>query len=64
MRYTLRRVAISTLLISLGANMPVQAGGTDKKHGYAPVNGLKMYYEIQGPGGTPLVLLHGGGSSF
>lgn len=27
--------------------------------GYAPVNGLKMYYEIHGSGGTPLVLLHG-----
>jgi pimeloyl-ACP methyl ester carboxylesterase len=28
--------------------------------GYADVNGLHMYYEIQGEGGTPLVLLHGG----
>lgn len=36
--------------------------------GYAPVNGLNMYYEIHGSGGTPLVLLHGAfsaiGSSF
>jgi len=30
---------------------------------YANVNGLKMYYEIHGAGGTPLVLLHGGGST-
>ena len=30
--------------------------------GYAPVNGLKMYYEIHGQG-TPLVLIHGGGST-
>ena len=30
--------------------------------GYAPVNGLKMYYEIHGKG-TPLVLIHGGGST-
>lgn len=29
---------------------------------YATVNGLKMYYEIHGKG-TPLVLLHGGGST-
>lgn len=29
---------------------------------YAPVNGLKMYYEIHGTG-TPLVLIHGGGST-
>ena len=30
--------------------------------GYAPVNGLRMYYETHGHGGTgrPLVLLHGG----
>ena len=27
--------------------------------GYAPVNGLEVYYEMQGGGGTPLVLLHG-----
>lgn len=27
--------------------------------GYAPVNGLEMYYEIHGSGGAPLVLLHG-----
>ena len=27
--------------------------------GYAPVNGLEMYYEIHGSGGVPLVLLHG-----
>jgi pimeloyl-ACP methyl ester carboxylesterase len=28
--------------------------------GHAPVNGLQMYYEIHGSGGTPLLLLHGG----
>jgi pimeloyl-ACP methyl ester carboxylesterase len=27
--------------------------------GYAPVNGLQMYYEVHGSGGRPLVLLHG-----
>lgn len=27
--------------------------------GYAPVDGLNLYYEIHGSGGTPLVLLHG-----
>lgn len=32
--------------------------------GYAPVNGIEMYYEITGrPDGIPLVLLHGGGST-
>ena len=28
--------------------------------GYAPVNGLQMYYELNGSGRTPLLLLHGG----
>ena len=32
---------------------------TTPKTGYAPVNGLNMYYEIHGSG-EPLVLLHGG----
>ncbi|MGW7686784.1 alpha/beta fold hydrolase [Kribbella sp. NPDC054772] len=31
-----------------------------KQTGYADVNGLRMYYEIRGSGGTPLLLLHGG----
>ena len=32
--------------------------------GYAPVNGIEMYYEVHGPDtGVPLVLLHGGGST-
>jgi pimeloyl-ACP methyl ester carboxylesterase len=31
----------------------------DKTTGYADVNGLHMYYEVQGEG-SPLVLLHGG----
>lgn len=36
------------------------------KSGYAPVNGLQMYYEIHGTaksGRPPLVLLHGGGDT-
>ncbi|WJH35401.1 alpha/beta hydrolase [Paenibacillus sp. CC-CFT747] len=33
------------------------------KGSYAEVNGLKMYYEIHGSGGHPLVLLHGAYSS-
>lgn len=28
--------------------------------GLAPINGLQLYYESQGSGGTPLILLHGG----
>jgi pimeloyl-ACP methyl ester carboxylesterase len=33
------------------------------RSGYALVNGLRMYYELHGFGGTPLVLIHGGGST-
>jgi pimeloyl-ACP methyl ester carboxylesterase len=37
---------------------------TPLEAGHAPVNGISMYYEIHGDAaGTPLVLLHGGGSS-
>lgn len=31
--------------------------------GHAAVNGINMYYEIHGKGETPLVLIHGGGST-
>jgi pimeloyl-ACP methyl ester carboxylesterase len=37
---------------------------TGPQTGYAPVNGLQMYYEIHGRGGVPLVLLHGAYSNF
>src|SRR5262245_15952667 len=33
--------------------------GTTPQTGYAPVNGLNLYYEIHGTG-APLILLHGG----
>jgi pimeloyl-ACP methyl ester carboxylesterase len=32
----------------------------EPRTGYAPVNGLQMYYEVHGSGGMPLLLLHGG----
>jgi pimeloyl-ACP methyl ester carboxylesterase len=38
----------------------VPAEETAPQTGYAPVNGLQMYYEIHGAGGIPLLLLHGG----
>jgi pimeloyl-ACP methyl ester carboxylesterase len=31
--------------------------------GYAPVNGIRMYYELYGNGSIPLVMIHGGGST-
>jgi pimeloyl-ACP methyl ester carboxylesterase len=39
--------------------MSATAGAQAPKSGYAPVNGLKLYYEIHGSG-EPTVLLHGG----
>ena len=37
---------------------------TLRESGHAPVNGIRMYYEIHGPtDGIPLVILHGGGST-
>ena len=36
---------------------------TRKTSGYAPVNGISMYYELHGEGAIPLVLIHGGGST-
>src|SRR5712692_6796052 len=45
----------ATGLIASGVAMPVRTG-------YAPVNGLHLYYEIHGEG-EPLVLIHGGGST-
>jgi pimeloyl-ACP methyl ester carboxylesterase len=37
-----------------------QPANAQPRTGYAPVNGLQMYYEISGSGGIPLLLLHGG----
>ena len=37
---------------------------TPRESGHAPVNGIRIYYEIHGDTpGVPLVLLHGGGST-
>lgn len=42
--------------------LPNQKNTQNSTNGYASVNGLKLYYEIHGAG-TPLVLIHGGGST-
>src|ERR1700682_1395626 len=47
-----------TFIVLLSTAVSAQA--QKPKTGYAPVKGLKMYYEIHGTGdGEPLVLLHG-----
>ena len=57
-----RTLVCAAVLVALSA-VAAAAEEAELKHGYAPVNGLKMYYEIHGAGGTPLLLLHGGGST-
>ncbi len=36
------------------------AAGEPAAEGYAPVNGVRMYWRSRGSGGTPLVVVHGG----
>jgi predicted alpha/beta-fold hydrolase len=55
-----------TLMTSMSTKSAAAEENADVNRGYAPVNGLKMYYEIHGPvrgKNPPLVLLHGGGST-
>jgi len=47
-------IVLATSAIALAQNVT-----TAGKTGYAPVNGLNLYYEIHGAG-EPLILLHGG----
>lgn len=57
-------------VVALGIICPTAIFGQSKPKlnsmGYAPINGLEMYYEIHGAANSaepPLVLLHGGGST-
>ena len=53
-------IATSAIILTASAFAFGQIGSPSAlKTGYAPVNGLKLYYEIHGAG-QPLVLLHGG----
>ena len=49
---------LTTTVMNAGAQKAPAGPKTLKSSGYAPVNGLKLYYEIHGEG-QPLVLLHG-----
>lgn len=48
-------IIVAASCLAFGQNATLPAGKT----GYAPVNGLNLYYEIHGTG-EPLILLHGG----
>jgi len=56
-----------TPLITLGwMSLLIAPAAGAVERGYAPVNGLKLYYEVHGKpakDGVPLVVLHGGGST-
>jgi len=59
-----RHLIAGAILAALAAALPTNAqeGSTRAaapNQGYAPVNGIDMFYEIRGTG-TPVVLLHGG----
>jgi pimeloyl-ACP methyl ester carboxylesterase len=57
----MKRRSFLTLLVTILSLIKMNA--QEKATGqYADINGLRMYYEIHG-NGTPLVLLHGGGST-
>src|SRR5215510_2627924 len=59
----MKKSALLLLVLPAAGGVAFAAAGTGR---YAPVNDLRIYYEIHGSarGGTPpLVLLHGGGST-
>src|SRR5262245_41135610 len=49
---------MSTMALIMTSLVSAAVAAQEPKTGYAPVNGLKMYYEIHGQG-DPVVLLHG-----
>ena len=58
-------LAAATMIptIAMSQSHPRTSAPVHPRSGYAHVNGLEMYYELHGEGGTPLVLIHGGGST-
>ena len=55
---TIIRTAIFLLMTLVATNASAQQRHSPPVTGYAPVNGVNMYYEIHGSG-EPVVLLHG-----
>jgi len=62
MMSTARLIATSAAGLALASAGPATfhtPAASSSESGYAPVNGLKLYYEIRGTG-APVVVLHGG----
>jgi len=68
--WIVQRLLALIVFLTAASNLPASRAGaqsaatpatseTPVETGYAPVNGLQMYYEIHGSGGVPLVILHG-----
>jgi pimeloyl-ACP methyl ester carboxylesterase len=55
----MNRLLLTTLLVTTACAATQEPPMTARKTGYAPVNGLQLYYEIHGTG-DPLIVLHGG----
>lgn len=51
--------SVLSLILVVSYSLARQSAAAPGKSGYAPVNGLKLYYEVHGSG-EPLILLHGG----
>lgn len=58
LKQLLQNIATLALVCSITLQSIAQVNTKPVRTGYAPVNGLKMYYEIYGTG-KPLLLLHG-----
>src|SRR5882757_516575 len=59
--FKVHNLLITTLLIAIIMGTAFQSKGQQGKpivSGYAPVNGIKVYYEVYGEG-KPVILLHG-----
>lgn len=54
---------IKLIVFATVINQTMSVINAQNTKGFAPVNGLQLYYEIYGTGDIPLVLIHGGGST-
>jgi pimeloyl-ACP methyl ester carboxylesterase len=64
--YAAASAVYAAVVLSPGCATAASLHAPAVQSGYAPVNGLKMYYEVYGTNNgkiPPLVLLHGGGST-